>query len=192
VIPAPADFRTVCRARSRRFQNSPRFFSFSISPSPFSVTRVCPRSSLARVACTNLSDLRLDGTRVTTKGLESVSDLRKLRRLSLRSTSLEDGAIRHLSLLRNAETLHLDGNPLTDLGLAHLARLKSLRVLTLSKTKVTDDGLKTLSAMKSLREIDVRGTQVTPAGIEAFQKAHPACAVNSPPKPIEIEPWKTP
>jgi hypothetical protein len=111
----------------------------------------------------HLQTLDLSKMDITAAGLEPLTKLPTLRRVSLwRSVRVDDKAAEYL------------------------AQMKTLAVLDLSDTSVTDKLLDQLVAMKQLKTILVAGAKVTPEGVERFRKARPDCRVVWAPKYKEV------
>lgn len=88
--------------------------------------------------------LRLDHTRLTDRGMESISRLRKLEDLSLNNTKITDAGLAQLSQLRSLKKLSLCNTAITDAGLVHLARIPSLKYVYLDGAQVTRAGMRKL------------------------------------------------
>jgi Leucine-rich repeat (LRR) protein len=96
--------------------------------------------------------LRLDYTRLTDRGMESISSLQRLENLSLDSTKITDAGLAPLAKLRSLKTLNLCNTAITDAGLVHLAEIRSLKYVFLDGTQVTPEGMRKLKqALPSLK-----------------------------------------
>src|SRR5262245_40686322 len=128
---------------------------------------------------TNLRQLDLSGLSLTDDSLAALSGLDRLEQLDLSRTGIGDDGLRHLKSLKALRRLFLDGNPkVTSAGLAHLLGLSELRDLRLRGTRVDDAGLRKLAELKQLEKLwlkDVPG--VTEAGIDELKKALPELSV---------------
>ena len=134
---------------------------------------------------TNLKDLQLIGqsgtaSPLTARGLESLADATRLRRLVLHSKGINDRAceligshgslrwldvrgavtdrgLRSFSQLRELRHLVIQGE-FTDAGLSHLAGLKHLEVLVLISGRLKGTGLRHLSDLSELRTLRFSGS----------------------------------
>jgi Leucine-rich repeat (LRR) protein len=154
-------------------------------------------------ALKELESVILVDTRITDKSMETLSQLNKLREVTLAfSREVSDRGVSYLGKLTNLEKLVLTDVPkLTGPGLLALQKTTKLRDLDLSWTSVTDEGvkglvkhpalerlvledcpisdesLKLIEAMPKLRELVVYGTKVTKTGTAALRKARPGLIV---------------
>lgn len=98
----------------------------------------------------------LADSRVTHRGLESLSALKSLQSLDLSRTSLNNQAMDALVKLSRLKELLLNGcSWLTDKHLASLGALKNLERLELSSSAMTPAGLAQLSQLPALQELTV-------------------------------------
>ncbi len=100
-----------------------------------------------------LTQLHLDGTKLTDKELDSVGRLTEL------------------------VGLWLDDTNITDDGLAHVRNLRRLHRLYLNNTKITDHGLQHLTGLKNLAELRIQNTKITDAGVDVLRKELPRCEI---------------
>jgi hypothetical protein len=84
-----------------------------------------------------------------------ISNMRKLRLLSLSNTQITDAALERISGLSGLKSLYVDNTQITDAGLVYICVLGGLRRLNLINTKIID--LRPLRQMKSLLEIPEGG-----------------------------------
>ena len=107
--------------------------------------------------------------------LKPLSDLKQLRRLSVRAGKISD--IKPLSALTNMEVLDLSTNQIEDL--APLKGLKKLEVLHINGSKLSR--LDPLHGLTNLKYIDLKQHLgkiiITKAEIEKLQKALPQCEI---------------
>lgn len=123
-----------------------------------------------------LKHLRLDGTKVTDRGLSSLAYLRHLQSLYLRGSSVTESGLAYVSQLPELKAMILDCPiSINQEGYAFLAQAPSLRFLDLRETPVTDSNLLRLSRSESLRELHVSGRNLTAAGPTEFQRSNPRC-----------------
>ncbi|MBI4971902.1 MAG: hypothetical protein HZC17_08750, partial [Candidatus Omnitrophica bacterium] len=112
-------------------------------------------------------------TRVTDRGLESLSRMAGLTTLNLGGTQVTDRGVEALSRMAGLTTLDLGRTQVTDRGVEALSRMAGLTTLYLWNTQVTDRGAEFLSRMAGLTTLNLGGTQVTDRGVEALQSALP-------------------
>jgi Leucine-rich repeat (LRR) protein len=86
----------------------------------------------------------LNCPKVSDAGLQSLTSLKKLRRLDLRGTSITDRGLASLSTLTELRELALSDTGISDFGLLHIASITNLQWLAMSNTGVTPDGAKRL------------------------------------------------
>jgi hypothetical protein len=121
----------------------------------------------------SLVSLDLHGTRVTGSGLEALAHLKKLERLYLSDSALDDRdsgitdrGLKGVGKLRNLTILHLGGTHISNAGVKNLAQLVNLRELSLMGTDITDDGLKHLAALTSLTRLGLEFTKIGDDGLK--------------------------
>ncbi len=102
---------------------------------------------------TNLSELDLANTKITSKGLGYIKGNTNLTKLSLANTSVDDAALKQIEGLTNLVSLNLYNTKVTDAGLASLKEMKFLYKLYAWQSGVTDKGAAELK--KVLPNIDV-------------------------------------
>jgi eukaryotic-like serine/threonine-protein kinase len=158
-------------------------------------------NGLVNLEGTGISDLRLENTNITTKGLgrllampklvklflsnftlsedggRTLGQMTNLTDLQLIATQLTDDRLMHLKDLKRLTTLQLASNAIGDPALVHLQGLTALRVLNVANTRVTDKGLVHLRGLTGLQTLVVTGSQVSDAGIMNFKQALPNIAV---------------
>lgn len=84
--------------------------------------------------------------------------------------SITDAGLEQLSKLPNLEKLSLDGNPVSDEGMKALVKVPSLQSLSLSSTRTSAEGLGHLALLPGLKRLEMMGTKLTPADFEAIGK----------------------
>jgi len=138
---------------------------------------------------TDLRNLQLSGTAVTSKGLVHLKDLKNLERLNVCLTAVSDDGFEHLAgltklrritvcasqvtgtgfkhftAMKDLESINLHSSPASDAGLEAIGKLTSLKRLEIVHTKVTDAGLKHLAGLKNLRQLHVHGPETTENGL---------------------------
>ena len=102
-----------------------------------------------------LKSLRLNGTKVSSKGLVYLQGLFDLEVLELSTFGIID-----------------------DVGLVSLKPLTNLKRLSLvGQAQVTDVGLEYLYALTKLTEVELQGTNVTPEGVTKLQQRLPKAKI---------------
>jgi hypothetical protein len=118
---------------------------------------------------TELEELDLTGTRVSSVGLAALRDMKRLRRLSLDGTRITDPGLKSLSGMTSMEELNLGGTRIGDAGLESLRPMKRLRILQLDETRISDPGLAALSDLKELFALHLNKNEIGNAGIARLQ-----------------------
>ncbi|XP_008306425.1 F-box protein At3g58530-like [Cynoglossus semilaevis] len=122
-----------------------------------------------------LSELDLtDYTQVTDTGVQSLSTLTKLRRLSLSNTHVTDAGLPSLCGLQALEDLCLDRTAVTSQGVAELIiRLTHLQVLGLASTQVGDTVVsKGVVHCKQLVKLNLSHTRITDKSLKHLKNMH--------------------
>jgi RND family efflux transporter MFP subunit len=112
---------------------------------------------------TELTTLQLSGARyLHGSGFKQLSGLKKLKRLNVANSGLDDGGLAEIAALASLEQLDVSGTWISDSGLAQLARLPRLKNLDLSHCRRIDDaGFETLSKLPHLRTLNLDSTRAT-------------------------------
>jgi Leucine-rich repeat (LRR) protein len=118
--------------------------------------------------------LGLMGKPITSKGLEHLRCMSKLKTLNLSGTKID--SLRPLEGLHNLERLSLNETPITDTALASLSKLEKLCRLELRNTSITDAGLDEL-ARTNCTHVDLRGTNVTEMGAHQLWERCPTMTI---------------
>jgi len=106
---------------------------------------------------TGLRTLDLSDARITSQGLEYLTEIKSLERLRL-PAGLKDMDIIQIGKLTSLKVLYLDSNNyVTNNGLQYLSNLKSLEHLLLQSVSMTDEGLGYLSSLPSLNHLILGG-----------------------------------
>jgi len=146
-------------------------------------------------AMSNCDDVELFGLKISDEGLEVLSNLGALRRLSLRQcenvdgtglshltklaelreldlrgTVLTEAGMRELGRLTQLEGIILDEENTTDAGLSEIAKISGLRILSFDDVRVTDDGLAHLASLPHLEELSISQCQITDNGLVHLAK----------------------
>ncbi len=120
----------------------------------------------------NLTSLNLAFTKVTGKGLATVSaGATKLSYLNVDGTGVTDADLPALAALPELSELSLGDTRVTDAGMIALAKSKSLSEVSLHRTKVTDAGIVTLAGLPKLWSLTLYNLPLTDASLDALVKA---------------------
>ena len=119
----------------------------------------------------------------TGRGMESLSCLPGVRRLSLYGTSVDSAHLGFLARCPNLVSLGLGKDPseagaVTDATLLVLRHCPRLECLGLNCSRVTDAGLVHLHGLERLKELFVERTPVTAAGVAAMRQARPGIFID--------------
>lgn len=122
--------------------NDPRLaVGFQLLRGNFNDSMLEPTANLS-----NVYEIRLGDTPLTSAGLAHIANLASIERLYLEKTKIDDAGLAHLRDLRNLARLNIYGTAVTDAGLEHLTGLTNLEQLYLWQTQVTDGGVAKLQA----------------------------------------------
>jgi hypothetical protein len=113
-----------------------------------------------------LSELSLDNTQVSDRGVLQLVGLSNLRKVSLANTRIRDEGLTSMGKLIHLVELVLTGTQVGDEGLLQLEGLKSLKRLYLGDTRVSNAGLARLRSIGELVEIELDGSQITATSVE--------------------------
>ncbi len=163
--------------------------------------KVSDAALAAFAGCTNLRDLKLEGTPVTDAGLAHFKDCKDLTVLGLAETAVGDAGLAHLKDCKSLAIVNLAGTRITDAGLKHFEGCVNLKEIWIYRTKIGDDGIKSFRNCRHLIRLDVADTKVgdvglkevagltglrrvlltqtnvTPEGVEMLRKALPLCRI---------------
>src|SRR5262249_46077694 len=141
----------------------------------------CDTMSLWRVVeaglLANVPQLDFSFTRVDDQTAEVLWELRPLRGVHLRHTSLTATRLARPGMLTHSRSLILSGTRITDAGLGHLAALRQLRRLSLRETTITSAGLSALGCLSRLETLDLTATPVTSVAIKELRRSLPRLRV---------------
>ncbi len=104
-----------------------------------------------------LEHLNLGGTRITNRGLTSLTGLTWLASLDVSHTGVDDEGMDAIGRLSSLTDLRLYGTSISDAGLAKIAGLKKLARLDLGKTRVAGPGLQSLNTLAALESLSLEG-----------------------------------
>jgi internalin A len=158
----------------------------------FSTSKVTDEDMKLLSNLKSLSWLRLDGGKVTGKGLaelkdlkhfetlywmgrgsaqnlESLIELTNLRELGIyRETT--DADLNIIKQMTNLKTLSVHGPKITDAGLREVKEMSGLEQLSIGRTEITDSGMKELKEMNNLQMLDLSRTGITDAGLKELKE----------------------
>ncbi len=129
------------------------------------ITSIPPLDELKK-----LKYLHMRNTSISDMALPSLAPLRKLKHLDISDTAIQGSGLPHLEPLTNLSTLYLMSTSVTDTDLPALLPLTSLKNLYLSSTRITDSGLNTLMTLPNLVLLDLDNTYITDDGLETLSK----------------------
>ena len=112
--------------------------------------------------------LNLFQTGVGDEGLWALSKIRSLKMLPIGGTKVTDAGLKHAGAMLQLEYLGLRGNAVGDKGVAFLAGLENLKGLHLGETEVGDAGVKHLSGMKRLEKLWLHDTKIGDGAVPAL------------------------
>jgi hypothetical protein len=136
-----------------------------------------PLRSLKRLESLELVSGGLYSSGPSEDGLQSLSALKKLRRLDIVCGS---GFFHHdLTPLREIPTLEALGfRCKCDAGAKHIPKLSRLRILNLEGTRISDDGIMSLGSMPHLEAINLSATQISDRGLRHLRGLDHLCELS--------------
>ena len=117
------------------------------------------------------------GDESETSSWRTTRHFRRVQRVHLERSQVNDTDLVHLKELTRLEYLDLSDTEVTDVGLMHLEGLTSLKWLNLRNTEITDAGLIHLEWLENLGRLLLNGTRVTDAGVRNLHPALPDCSI---------------
>lgn len=116
----------------------------------------------------SLTSLIVEYSPVRGATLGTITDLRRLKRLVLRGTSINDGAVERL---RGSKLTHLAivDSAIGDRAAKTLAELETLTALDLSGTNVSDVGLSSIGSLPNLQDLRLNRTNVAGEAIKSLK-----------------------
>ena len=111
------------------------------------------------------------------------SRIKRIERLDLDSTSIDDDGIFNLSAMKYIGELRLVNLEITDNAIDNLLKLQSLKLLHLGSTKVSCDGVLRLSELRNLKELFASPTKVEKEKLDEFLRRKPDCELTINSKP---------
>jgi hypothetical protein len=109
-------------------------------------------------------------TQVTDETLKQLAALPSLTGLSLRADELSDAGLETISHLRQLERLSVSAWKITDAGVAHLARLTRLKGLELLGINLSDESIAAVASLPRLESLQLRGGRMTNAGLAHLRR----------------------
>lgn len=125
-----------------------------------------------------LRGVNLTQSKISSVGLDFVSELRSLESLSVSFTNTSDEDIPTIVRLRDLRELDLSLTMITDNGLAELQNLPRLQDLALTATCITDDGIDAILKIPQLRYLDISDTAITDDGLALLQASLSTCQIH--------------
>ncbi len=127
----------------------------------------------------SLTYLVIDADKVTSAGLNYLSDNPQLKKLSARDLNTDDEGLKSICKISTLVSLQFDGNPrVTDIGYSHLPELKHLEIFTTREIHVTDKLIDTLLQMQSLARIYFDSTDITDRQLKLLSKSKTIKAIH--------------
>ncbi|HET6881310.1 MAG TPA: hypothetical protein VFI31_14205 [Pirellulales bacterium] len=123
----------------------------------FANTKADDLTLLGAEKIAGLKDLDLRGTRITNRGLISLTALNRLASLDLSETGVNDEGMDAVARLTSLTDLRLYRTSISDAGLAKIARLSKLARLDIGKTLVAGPGLRSLNSLVALESLRLEG-----------------------------------
>lgn len=105
--------------------------------------------------------------------------LKQLVSVDLSATKVTDRGVATLSGAENLRMVRLGETGVTDAALDTLGKLKSLESVSLYGTAVTDAGVNKLANLSNLKHLYLAGTKVTPNALTELKKKLPQCQIES-------------
>lgn len=124
-------------------------------------------------ALSDLIEIDLGYTEISTEGITYIAKLPRLTTLKLRKCRLDETAYKFVAAIKTLNYLDLAQSNITDSSLTELAKNESIDTLNLAKTNIGDAGVKALAHMKSLRRIDLSGSNLTDRGLGELVAQNP-------------------
>ncbi len=110
--------------------------------------------------------------------LESIGELRRLRKLSLYGRQITDFTLEYFKGLTRLRRLRLRNTAITDQGLEHLRGMTDLEDLDVSNTLVSNEGIKHLKGLARLRTLERESTRITGDGAVELRQALPGIKIS--------------
>ncbi|MCS7023627.1 MAG: hypothetical protein NZV14_02415 [Bryobacteraceae bacterium] len=142
------------------------------------VLRLAPALTALDLSGVQRTDSGLWAAIITDRGLETIGQLKNLRRLNLRGAKITDAGMEKLGGLSELTEADFGQTNLTAAGLQPLVGLTKLEKLTLYRcARLNDDAVAFLTQMKGLKWLDIEATGITEAGVAKLRAALPALRI---------------
>lgn len=103
----------------------------------------------------NMRELYLWNTKITSKGVETIQTLKKLKVFALAGSKIDNESLIYINKMPELKSLNISWTNINDEGLKNLAGNKSIEILSLSGTKITKNGITRLSKMTKLKILSI-------------------------------------
>lgn len=134
-------------------------------------------SPIAKLPEDALRSVQMTSLDVTPGQLAHLKSQKKLQKLGLRESRVDDEAMKAVAALESLVEVDVGFTKVGDAGVAHLAALPYLATLDVSYTEVGDGSVDALIAFPSLSYLDPQRSRMTPEGCQRIMDENPAIAV---------------
>ena len=142
-----------------------------------SFSQVTNRQLLLLPLFPQVRELDLTGTDIDDDGLSAILESVQLESLKLKGTRLSTVGFASLSQLPALILLDASSTAVTDDGLAAAKAWTQIRYLSLNDTAVSDNGLTHLASVSTLRGLSLINTAVTKDGVKLLKQSLPDCLI---------------
>ena len=119
----------------------------------------------------NLTELRVNDTKLTGADLAKLKYLRQLISLEARNVDKVEALLKELKNSQNIQTLKLSETKIKDSDLLYISQMKNLNSLSIGNSpNLTSKGLVHLRSLNNLRDLSVYGIKLDPTCIESFYR----------------------
>lgn len=150
----------------------------TINHKQFIEPRLLVFENMKRLSAIDLSHTNVgDGFAETL--LRKYKDSDELTQLILENTGVTDKGVKTLSMIQSIERLNIAGTKVTDAGIESLVNLQNLKALDLTGvTTITDQSVEYIAKMDNLSEIVLRGTVISSGMIRKLSQSNPSLEVS--------------
>lgn len=106
-----------------------------------------------------------NGPGIDDAGMENLTALTKLKRLTLTDTAITNKTLETVGKLNTVEALFLRRTGVTNEGLELLTGLSKLRAIDLRNSNIGDEGMDSLAKIKTLADVQLEKSKVTDEGL---------------------------
>ncbi|WDQ16670.1 leucine-rich repeat domain-containing protein [Rhodopirellula sp. P2] len=106
-----------------------------------------------------------NGPGIDDAGMENLTSLAKLKRLTLTDTAITDQTLETVGKMTTLEALFLRRTGVTDEGMELLTGLSKLRAIDLRNSNIGDAGMDSLAKIKTLADVQLEKSKVTDEGL---------------------------